>query len=164
MAIKGKFPYKDGDKKSKKEKARLRAKEQEKLLKKQDKELKMQCECNHLDSKKNKTHFKYNEDHSIATCKICGGQMLTNPDALDEDSVKMAKMIVYTIFGQVRNKLNISEDVDKQISKTLLTVSRMDDLLALIKDQYSDGDKKKKDKKKNKDKKKSKGGSYRINY
>ena len=59
--IKGKYPYKDSEGKSKKQKRKELEKEQKKLLRKQDKALKMQCDCNHLDSKKNKTHFKFSK-------------------------------------------------------------------------------------------------------
>ena len=44
--VKGKYPYKDTEKLSKKKKRKEAEREQKKLLKKQDKELKMQCDCN----------------------------------------------------------------------------------------------------------------------
>lgn len=158
-SIKGKFPYKDGSKK----KINSR-KEQEKLLRKQDKEMKMQCECNHLDSKKNKTHFSYNEDRTIKTCKICKGQLLNTEDALDNDSIDMAIKVVYTVFGIVRNKLNVSDEMDKQITKTLHMVLRMPEIIKIMKDNNKKDKKKKKNNKKGKNNKNKRRSSYRISY
>ena len=60
--VKGKYPFKEIKKLSKKKMREKAAKEQKKLLAKQDKELKIQCDCNHLDSKNNKSHFKKVKD------------------------------------------------------------------------------------------------------
>lgn len=133
------------------------------MLKKQDKQLKMQCNCNHLDSKKNKPHFKISKDGSTRTCKICGGVLINDPKLITKDSIEGAVTYIYTILSLTRNKLNIDEETDKQITKTLLMVSRAPELLELIKGQ-SMGKKKKKNKNgKNKNGKKNKSFN-RINY
>ena len=82
----------------------------------------MQCDCNHLDSKKNKTHFKYSKDGATMTCKICGGTLIRDEELLTEASAKSASKIIYTIFSLVRNRLNIDEETDRQITKMLLMV------------------------------------------
>ena len=160
--VKGKYPYVDDEKLSKKKKRKEAEREQKKLLRKQDKQLKMQCDCNHLDSKKNKTHFKISKDGMKQTCKICGGTLIRDPELLTEVTAKNAADIIYTIFSLVRNRLNIDEETDRQITKTLLMVHRTPELLKLIKDS---GKGKKKDKKKNKKNKKNNKSSFnRISY
>ena len=160
--VKGKYPYQDAEKLSKKKKRKEAEKEQKKLLRKQDKELKMQCDCNHLDSKKNKTHFKISKDGTKQTCKICGGTLIRDPELLTEDIAKSSAEIIYTIFSLVRNRLNIDEETDRQITKTLLMVHRTPELLRLVKDS---GNGKKKDKKKDKKNKKNKKSPFnRISY
>ena len=159
--VKGKYPYKDTEKLSKKKKRKEAEREQKKLLKKQDKELKMQCDCNHLDSKKNKTHFKVSKDGAKQTCKICGGTLIRDPELLTEEIAKSSASVIYTIFGLARNRLNIDEETDRQITKTLLMVHRTPELLKLIKDS---GKSKKKDKKNNKKGKKNKSSFNRISY
>lgn len=151
--VRGKYNFKS-DSLSKKEKKRLKEKEQRKLLQKQDKEMKIMCDCNHLDAKKNKTHFKYSNDGMFKTCKICGGKIINDPQLLTEESVKSAVDTIYSVYAIVRNRLNISEDTDRQITKTLLYVMRCPDLLKLVKDDSKDSKKKKNKKdKKNKNKK-----------
>ena len=160
--VKGKYPYKDTEKLSKKKKRKEAEREQKKLLRKQDKELKMQCNCNHLDSKKNKTHFKISKDGTKQTCKICGGTLIRDPELLTEEIAKSSASVIYTIFGLVRNRLNIDEETDRQITKMLLMVHRTPELLKLIKNS---GKGKKKDKKKDKKNKKNNKSSFnRISY
>ena len=159
--VKGKYAYKDTEKLSKKKRKEAERREQKKLLKKQDKELKMQCDCNHLDSKKNKTHFKVSKDGMTQTCKICGGTLIRDPELLTEETAKSSVKVVYTILGLVRNRLNIDEETDRQITKALLIVHRCPELLKLIKDQGK-SNKKKDKKKKNKGNKKS--SFNRISY
>jgi hypothetical protein len=160
--VKGKYPYKDTEKLSKKKKRKEAEREQKKLLRKQDKQLKMQCDCNHLDSKKNKTHFKVSKDGMKQVCKICGGTLIRDPELLTEETAKSSADIVYTIFSLVRNRLNIDEETDRQITKTLLMVHRMPELLKLIKDQGKGTKKNKKKDKKNG--KKNKSTFNRISY
>lgn len=159
--IRGKYPYKDDSKKSKKDKKREQKELQKKMLKKQDKQLKMQCNCNHLDSKKNKPHFKLSKDGLTRTCKICGGTMIADPKIL-EGNVESSVSTIYTVFSLARNKLNIDEETDRQITKTLQMVYRVPDLLKLIKGQ-SNGKKKNKNGKKNKNKKKN-NSFNRLSY
>ena len=159
--VKGKYKYKDDDHKSKKQIKREQRELERKMLKKQDKQLKMQCDCNHLDAKKNKTHFKMTKD-GLRVCKICGGKMIADPKLLTKDAVDSAVLYIYTVLGLVRNKLSIDEETDRQITKALLIVVRCPELLELVKSQ-SLGKKKKKHNKKNKDDKKFKNFN-RINY
>ena len=159
--VKGKYPYKDAEKLSKKKKRKEAEREQKKLLRKQDKQLKMQCDCNHLDSKKNKTHFKISKDGTTQTCKICGGTLIRDPELLTEAAAKSAADTIYTIFSLVRNRLNIDEETDRQITKTLLMVHRAPELLSHIKDS---GKGKKKNNKKNKKNGKKKSSINRISY
>ena len=160
--VKGKYPYKDTEKLSKKKKRKEAEREQKKLLKKQDKELKMQCDCNHLDSKKNKTHFKISKDGMTQTCKICGGTLIRDPELLTEETAKTAATTIYTIFGLARNRLNIDEKTDSEITKMLLMVHRAPELLKLIKDS---GKGKKNNKKKGKKNNNKKNKSFnRISY
>ena len=162
--IKGKYPYKDAKKMSNKERKKEEKRKKEELLRKEDKKLKMQCNCNHLDSKHNKAHFKKNDDGTI-TCKICGGTIINNPDALTKEAAKSASTFVYTVFSHVRNKLSIDEDMDKKITKALMIVARMPELLELMQDGYGNGmGKKKKNKKNGKNKKNKNKGYNRITY
>lgn len=162
--IKGKFRYKDV-KKNKLSKSQKR-KEYQKLLRKQDKELKMRCECNHIDCDKNKLRLDYNKDKTIAKCKICGAEMYTSPDALDKASITHAVKTIYSAFSLIRNRLPISEEVDKNITRTLLMNMRVPELMDNIRedglDKKKNKNKKKNNKKKDNDRKKK--GSYRINY
>ncbi len=166
--VKGKYPYKETEKMSKKKMREKAAKEQRKLLAKQDKQLKMQCDCNHLDSKKNKSHFKKIRDDKgkiipgLQMCKICGGTLICDPDLLTEDTVKNAADVIYTILSLARNRLSIEEKTDQQITKALLIVKRCPDLLKTMKDLGED--KKKKNKKNKKNNKKNKSSFNRISY
>lgn len=160
--IKGKYRYKDAEHKSKKQMKREQRELERKMLKKQDKQIKMQCDCNHLDSKKNKAHFKLSKDGMTRICKICGGKMIADPSLLTKDAVDSAVLYIYTVLGLVRNKLNIDEQTDKQITKALLIVVRCPELLELVKSQ-SLGKKKKKHNKNNKNDKKFKNFN-RVNY
>ena len=160
--VKGKYPYKETEKMSKKKKRKQAEREQRKLLEKQDKQLKMQCDCNHLDSKKNKSHFKKSKDGMTQTCKICGGTLICNPDLLTEEIAKNSADIIYTILSLARNRLNIDEKTDSQITKALLIVKRCPELLKNMKD-FGDN-KKKKNKKNKKNNKKNKSSINRISY
>lgn len=160
--IKGKYEYHDKDKMSKKAKKKEAKKLQEKMLKKQDKAIKMQCDCNHIDRKTGKSFWKISKDGNTKTCKICGGEIINNPEFFTKDSVESSAKVIYTLLSIIRNKLNIDEETDRQITKSLLIVLRSGELYDLAK-SASTG-KKKKDKKKNKKNKKN-GKSYnRLSY
>ena len=158
---KGKYAYHDESKKSKKALKKEREKELKKKLKQQDKALKKQCDCNHIDSNKGKSHFKYSKDNKIRTCKICGGQIINDPQLLNKKSVENAALTIYSVFAYARARLRLDEETDRQITKTLLMVSRCPDLLELIIDTGKSKKEKKKDKK---NKKKNKNNFNRISY
>ena len=160
--IKGKYPYKETESMSKKKKRKLAEKEQRKLLAKQDKQLKMQCDCNHLDSKKNKSHMKISEDGTTQVCKICGGTIIRDPKLLTEASVKTAARTIYSVLSYARNNLSIDEKTDRHITEALLIVLRCPELL---KNMKNFGEGKKKKNKKNNNKKNKKNKSFnRISY
>jgi len=160
LIIKGKYPYHDKDKQSKKERKKEALKLQKKMMKEKDKELKKICNCNHIDSKKGKSHFKISKDGTTRICKICGGKIINDPKLLTEESAKNAALTIYSIFSLARGRLNLDEDTDKQITKTLLMVNRSPELLELVKNTG----KSKKEKKKEKKNKKNKGNFNRIAY
>ena len=157
-AIKGKFPYKDGDKVSKKAKRKKMLEE----LRKKDKRLRMQCECNHIDSKHGKTHFKKSDDGIHKFCKICGGQIISDGDMMTLDAINGAVDIIYSLFAKVRNTFNLDEKTDLSITNALQIIMRSPELYEQIVDIYNSKNGKKKKNKKNK---KNKGKKYtRIQY
>lgn len=165
--IKGKFEYKkDKDKKKKKNLRELSEKEQ----RKKDKKLRKQCECNHLDSKHNKSHFKKIQSTDIDgntvnmynQCKICGGKIYAKPEQfLTKDSIETAVETIYTAWSLIRNKYVIKSDLDKNITTSLLMNARVSTLIEKLKGEDV-AKKNKKNKKKNKKNKKNK--TYRVSY
>lgn len=166
--IKGKFEYKKDKDKKKKNKRELN----EKMQRKKDRKLKKQCECNHLDSKHNKTHMKKvfikdadgNDVLMYNECKICGGKIYAKPEQfLTKEALEAAQETIYTAWSLIRNKYAIKSDFDKNITTSLLMNARIGTLVEKLKDE--DMAKKNKKNKGNKNKKKNKKNkSYRINY
>lgn len=158
---KGKYPYVDSKKQSKKQKKKEQEKLQRKMLEKQDKALKKQCNCNHIDCDKGKSHFKYSKDGLTKTCKICGGVIINDPNLLTKPAVENASQVVYSVLSYARANLRIDEKTDNNITKALLITSRLPELLDLV----MDTGKSKKEKKKDKKKKKNNGSKFsRIIY
>lgn len=166
--IKGKFEYKKNKDKKKKNKRELNAKLQKKL----DKKLRKQCECNHLDAKHNKGHWKLvtvddgngNKIPMYQQCKICGGKIYAKPNQfLTKEAIEAANETLYTAWSIIRNKYPLKSDFDKQITSSLLMNARVGTIIEKLKD--ADLAKKSKKNKGNKKKKKNKGNKkYRVNY
>ena len=81
--------------------------------------------CN---SNNNKRHLKKPNDSTTQVCKICGGTLKIPT----EEAAKSTVNTIYTIFSFMRNRLNIDEETDHQITKTLHLIEGSCDLLKLI--------------------------------
>ena len=152
--IKGKYTLKTG-KKSKKQLRREAEEQQRKMLRKKNKELKKQCSCNHIDAKTGKTYFKPSKDGLTQTCLICGGKLYKDSDLVTKETAKSSVLTLYTIYGVLRNRMNIDPDVDKKITDALLTISTAPELLDNLINLNSGKKKKNKKNKNGKNKKKS---------
>lgn len=165
--IRGRFKYKkDGD--GKKSKKKNNRKIIEKAFKKEDKKLKKMCECNHLDSEKNKTHFKYIVEGEGAdkveyrVCKICNAKMLSDPRMYIND-LPQAIMTIMSSAAIIRNKFPLTEKFYNDITNALYVVNRFPKFFEKLKNADIEDSKKKN--KKGKKKKKNKNKKFeRINY
>ena len=161
--IRGKFKFEDEKKKKKKKKKKnyekLKLKAQEKL-KEKDKKLRKMCECNHLDSKKNKAHFEKIDNGeggvNYLRCQICGGKLINDEKALSEPCLEQAYDALYTAVAYIRNRFPLEPQMDKALTTTLFMNRRAITLLKKMKKENlleKKNDKKgKKNKKKNKKK------------
>lgn len=162
MKVKGKFNYKDDNKRKKKKK---RNKDFEKKFRKKEKKLRRKCECNHIAKNDGKTHFEKIRDENgnviYNKCKICGDLMIADKTLLTKSSAEDAAMIISTIFGLARNRMNINPALDNDISKLLYFVKKSPEVV----EELSNGGKKKKHKNKlNKHKKNKKKRNRREIY
>lgn len=167
--IRGKFEYKKNKDKKKKNDKEMYIK----LQKKMDKKLMKQCECNHLDSKHNKGHWKTvtvkdangNEIPMYRECKICGGRIYAKPNQfLTKEALESANMTIYTAWSLLRNKYQFKQIFDKDITTSLLMNARVGTLIDKLKDADVAKNKKKGNKKNKKNDKKKGNNGYRFSY
>lgn len=167
--IKGKFEYKKDKDKKKKNKRELNIKLQKKL----DKKLRKQCECNHLDAKHNKGHWKSvtvdgpdgEKILMYQQCKICGGRIYAKPNQfLTKEAIEGANETLYTAWSIIRNKYPLDSSFDKNITNALLMNARVGTIIEKLKDADLAKKKGKKNKGKGKKKNKKKNNRYRVDY
>ena len=164
----GKFKYVKKYKKSK----NINSKEfNEKQLRKKNKKLRKRCECNHIDSVRNKCRLKKitiggDENGEGGTkyykCQICGGKIIAEEALLMKPVVKQAVDTIYSAFAHVRLKYNLKDGIDRDITTALYTNARLLDIIDSISSE--DISNKKNKKKKNKNKKGKKNKYYRVDY
>lgn len=152
MAVEGRFYYvskKDKMKKKKKNKK----KDFMKKDKKYEKKIKKQSECNHISKNGNNKHFKNIRDDDgnllYVQCKICKEKLIADKRLLTKKSVEDAGRILITLFGLIRHKIPLKNELYDDISNSIYMIKK----IPMLMDFADSVDNKKKNNKKKKSKK-----------
>ena len=111
--------------------------------------------CNHIDSVTGKRAFAKNDD-GILVCKLCGREVYSEPDYLNEDAIKSAATLLNSVYGLMRSFKYCTKDIQDE----LIIAEKWNIAAHKIYEKWvypnleneKDGNKKKKDKKKKKKK------------